>query len=128
MGFKLATIALTVLLGTETFVMVMSRRTANRFRPVENYDGLVAFDTASGRLCKTIVTKSAAEIAQQAKEQQAKADASREQAEREREKAARTHSAIDDIAAAIDEQIGASSRDASVEEFIATLPACKTIR
>src|SRR5579863_3666760 len=42
----------------------MHRHPANRFKSVEGYSGVVAFDTATGRLCKTLGTKSVAEIKQ----------------------------------------------------------------
>lgn len=131
MRLKLLAIALGVLLGTETILILilLYRRPAHRFKPVEGYEGLVAFDTASGQLCKTIATKSAQEIARQTK-----LDAAREQAEATkraesaREKAARTGNLTDEIVASIDEQAPNSSRDASTEEFVARLPACKDVR
>src|ERR1700730_446981 len=68
MLFKLLTAVLALLLATESLFILMHRHPTNRFKPVEGYDGVVAFDTATGQLCKTLWTKSAAEIGQSAAE------------------------------------------------------------
>ena len=48
---------LALLLAAESLFILMHRHPANRFKPVEGYDGVVAFDTATGQLCKTLRTK-----------------------------------------------------------------------
>jgi hypothetical protein len=66
--FRLLTVVLAVLLVAESVYILMHRHPANRFKPVEGYDAIVAFDTATGQLCKTLRTKSAAEIEKSAAE------------------------------------------------------------
>lgn len=61
---KLLIVVLAVLLAAESVYVLTHRHAANRFKPVEGYDGVVAFDTAMGQLCKTMRTKSAAQIEQ----------------------------------------------------------------
>jgi hypothetical protein len=67
MIFKIFTAILVLLVAGETLFFVMNRRSPNRFKPVEGYDGLVAFDTATGQLCKTLRSKSASQIEREAK-------------------------------------------------------------
>ena len=62
MSLKLLTIFLALLVTVESFYVLKLRHPTNRFKPVGSYDGLVAFDTATGQLCKTLRTKTAAEI------------------------------------------------------------------
>jgi hypothetical protein len=64
MLLKLLTVGLALLLAAESLYILSHRHPINRFKPVDGYDGLVAFDTATGQLCKTLRTKSAAEIEQ----------------------------------------------------------------
>jgi hypothetical protein len=59
---KFFTGCLAAVLVVESAYIVLHRQTANRFKPVEGYEGIVAFDTATGQLCKTLRTKSPAEI------------------------------------------------------------------
>jgi hypothetical protein len=62
MSLKLLTVSLVLLLMVESFYILKLRHPTNRFKPVDSYDGLVAFDTSTGQLCKTLRTKTAAEI------------------------------------------------------------------
>jgi hypothetical protein len=62
MSLKLLTVSLALLLMVESFYILKLRHPTNRFKPVDSYDGLVAFDTVTGQLCKTLRTKTAAEI------------------------------------------------------------------
>jgi len=62
MLFKLLTVSLSILLTAETLFILMHRHPTNRFKPVEGYEGVVAFDTATGQLCKTLRTVSVTEI------------------------------------------------------------------
>ena len=66
MVFKVITCVLALLVAGEALFIVMNWRATNRFKPVDGYDGLVAFDTATGQLCKTLRTKSAAQIEREA--------------------------------------------------------------
>ena len=50
---------LALLLAAESLFIAVHHRPANRFKPVEGYDGVVAFDTATGQLCKTLRTEPA---------------------------------------------------------------------
>jgi hypothetical protein len=67
MYFKLLSILLAVLLVVESAFLYLHRPAPNRFRAVDGYGGLVAFDTATGQLCKTLKMKSAAEIEAESK-------------------------------------------------------------
>ena len=62
MVFKLLTALLAVVVAAETFFILTHSHPANRFKSVGGYDGVVAFDTATGQLCKTLRTKSATQI------------------------------------------------------------------
>ena len=63
MSLKLLTAMLIFCLAVESVYLLKHRHPTNsRFRPLEGYDGIVAFDTATGQLCKTLRTRSAAEI------------------------------------------------------------------
>jgi hypothetical protein len=63
MLFKILTVGLAILLVAETGYVLAHRYPIDRFKVVKDYDyGFVAFDSATGRLCKTLRTKSAAEI------------------------------------------------------------------
>jgi hypothetical protein len=68
MYFKLLSILLAVLLVVESAFLYLHRPAPNRFRAVDGYGGLVAFDTATGQLCKTLKMKSAAEIEAESKQ------------------------------------------------------------
>lgn len=60
MLFKLLTVLLVLLLAAESLFMLMNL--ANRLKPVDGRKCVVAFDTETGQLYKTLRTKSAAEI------------------------------------------------------------------
>jgi hypothetical protein len=63
MLFKVLNVILVILLTAESGYILMHRHPSDRFKVVRDYDyGIVAFDSATGRLCKTLRTKSAAEI------------------------------------------------------------------
>lgn len=63
------------MLVTESVYILMHRHPTNRFKSVEEFGyGVVAFDTATGQLCKTLRTKSAAEIDQSGAEVAKQAD------------------------------------------------------
>jgi hypothetical protein len=66
MVFKLLTALFAVVIAAETFFILTRSHPANRFKPVDGYEGVVAFDTATGQLCKTLRTKSAAQIEREA--------------------------------------------------------------
>jgi hypothetical protein len=68
MLFNLLTAVLALALVAENVYIVAHRHPTNRFKPVEGYDGIVAFDSATGELCRTLRTKSIAEIQQSAAE------------------------------------------------------------
>src|SRR5690349_14514275 len=55
-------VCLLILLPVESTYILLHWSPAGRFKPVEGYEGIVAFDSATGQLCKTLRTKSAAEI------------------------------------------------------------------
>jgi hypothetical protein len=67
----LVTAFLTLLLVAESVYILLRRQPTNRFKAVEGYQGIVAFDTATGQLCKTLRTKSAAEIERSAEKSSA---------------------------------------------------------
>ncbi len=54
--FKVLTGILAILVVTETAYMLAHRRSIHRFQPVavEEWSGSVAFDTATGRICRTL--------------------------------------------------------------------------
>src|SRR5678810_1157423 len=64
MFLKLATAILAILLVAVSLYILMRRQPNNRFKAVDGYSGLVAFDTATGQVCKTLRTRSASEIEQ----------------------------------------------------------------
>ena len=65
MLFKVLTVIPMILLGAETGYVLTHRHPSDRFKVARDYGyGIVAFDSATGRLCKTLRTKSAAEIEQ----------------------------------------------------------------
>lgn len=51
---------LALLVVTASEYIVLSRNPVNRFKPIDQ-DGYVAFDTATGQLCKTFRTKTVPE-------------------------------------------------------------------
>jgi hypothetical protein len=58
MFFKTLTCILSLLVVGEGGYIFLHRQPINRFKPIDN-DGYVAFDTASGQLCRTFRSKSA---------------------------------------------------------------------
>jgi hypothetical protein len=57
MLFKFLTVILALMLVAESAEILMHRHSPNRFKPVEEFGyGLVAFDTATGQVCKTLRT------------------------------------------------------------------------
>jgi hypothetical protein len=69
--FKLLSGLLAALLVAESVFLYVHRSEPNRFTQVEAYEGFVAFDTSSGQLCKTLKTKSVAEIQAESKREAA---------------------------------------------------------
>jgi hypothetical protein len=131
MLFKLLTAVLTLLLAAETLYILKHRLpTNNRFRPVERYDGIVAFDTATGQLCKTLWTKSVAAI------QQSAAEAAKKPVPCPTLPPPSGDSVIDKIerygiskeCGGGGEVVGRESDADSTLEFVAKLPACADIR
>ena len=130
MLFKILTVVLVLLVAGETLFFVMSRRATNRFKSVEGYDGLVAFDTATGQLCKALRIKSAARIEQE--EQAAKAA-------KEMEPCIPAPNSGDPFTDAIDraaipkrcggysEEISEKAEANSTLKFLAGLPTCANI-
>jgi hypothetical protein len=131
MLFKLLTAVLALLLAAESLYILKHRNpTNNRFRPVESYDGIVAFDTATGQLCKTLRTKSTAEIEQSA------AEAAKKPAPCPTLPTRSGNSVLDNIARyGISKACGGSGEVVAQEsdtdstiEFVAKLPSCADIR
>lgn len=56
MLYKLLTVFLALLLVAENVYILVHRHPANRFKVVAEYGSVVAFDTATGQLCKTLRT------------------------------------------------------------------------
>jgi hypothetical protein len=130
MSLKLLTIFFAFLLAVESFYILKLRHPANRFKPVDSYDGLVAFDTATGQLCKTLRTKSAAEIAK------LDTEASKKPAPCPPLPASTGDPYLDEInrigiskgCGGNGEDIAQKSEGESALEFVANLPACVDIR
>jgi hypothetical protein len=58
MLWKLLTVALTLALVSESVYILIRRHPTNRFRPIEEFgSGVVALDTGTGQLCKTLRTE-----------------------------------------------------------------------
>jgi hypothetical protein len=121
MLFKLLTAVLTFLLAAETVYILMHRPPTGRFRPVEEFGyGVVAFDTATGQLCKTLRTKSVAEI------EQSEVEAAK--------KRAPCHPSgdpvLDELKGCGDngEGLAEKSKADSMLEFVIRLPVCAAIR
>jgi hypothetical protein len=131
MLFKALTSVLALLLVTESLYILTHRHpTNNRFRPVEGYDGIVAFDAATGQLCKTLRTKSAPEI------EQSRAEAAKKPVPCPPLPPPSGDSVIDGIRRyGVSKECGGSGEVATREsdadatlEFVAKLPACADIR
>jgi hypothetical protein len=130
MLLKLMTGFLALLLAAESLFILMHRHPANRFKSVEGYSGVVAFDTATGQLCKTLRTKSAAEI------EQSEADAAKKPVPCPPLPAPSGDPILDEIKRfAISKRCGGNGEDVAQEsganstlEFVAKLPTCADIR
>ena|ERR1019366_8550635 len=61
MGLKVAVGVLVLLLAAESSYIVIHRHSISRFKQFGD-DDLIAFDTATGQICKTLRTKSVAQI------------------------------------------------------------------
>jgi hypothetical protein len=114
----------------ESFYILKLRHPTNRFKPVDSYDGLVAFDTATGQLCKTLRTRSAAEI------EKSDAEAAKKSAPCPPLPAPSGDPVLDELnRAGISKRCGGNGEDVaqksdddSTLEFVANLPACADIR
>lgn len=128
--FKLLTAVFVVLLAAESLYILMHRRPTNRFKSVEGYNGVVAFDTATGKLCKTLRTNSVAET------KQSDADAAKIPAPCPPLPAPSGDPVVDEIhRLGISKRCGGNGEDVaqksdadSTVEFVAGLPACADIR
>src|ERR1700680_4847240 len=126
MWVKLLTVVFVVLLAAESLYILMHRHPTNRFKSVEGYSGVVAFDTATGQLCKTLRTKSVAEI------KQSEANAAKVSAPSPSLPATSGHPVLDEInRVGISKRCGGNGEDVAQEsdadstvEFVAKLPAC----
>jgi|HubBroStandDraft_3_1064219.scaffolds.fasta_scaffold670127_1 hypothetical protein len=129
MWLKLLTVFLAIMLTVESFYILKLRHPTNRFKPVEGYDGLVAFDTGTGQLCKTLRTKTAAEI------EKLDAEAAKKPVPCPSLPAPSGDPGLDEInRASISKKCGGNGEDVDQKsddtaiEFIAQLPACADIR
>jgi hypothetical protein len=58
MRWKLLAVALALALISESVYILIRRHPTNRFRPIEEFGyGVVALDTGTGQLCKTLRTE-----------------------------------------------------------------------
>jgi hypothetical protein len=72
MVFKSLTLLLALLLMAESaYILLLHRRVSNRFKiqDIEGYELFVAFDTATGQLCKTARLRTAEEMKRDADKQ-----------------------------------------------------------
>jgi hypothetical protein len=130
MVLKLLTIFLALLLTVESFYILKLRHPTNRFKPVGSYDSLVAFDTATGQLCKTLRTKTAAEI------EKLDAEAARKLTPCPPMPATSGDPVLDEISRlGISKRCGGNGEDVAQKpdadptlEFVANLPACADVR
>jgi hypothetical protein len=130
MLFKVLTAVLALLLATESLFLLMHRHPTNRFKSVEGYNGVVAFDTATGQLCKTLRTKSIVEI------EQSEAELARKPVPCPPFPAPSGDSVLDEISrVGISKRCGGNGEDVtqktdadSTLEFVVKLPACADIR
>jgi hypothetical protein len=127
--FKLLTAVFVALLAAESLYILMHRHPTKRFKSVEGYSGVVAFDTGTGQLCKTLRTRSVAEI------KQSEADAATVPEPCPPLPAPSGDPVLDEInRVAISKRCGGNGEDVaqqsgadSWEEFAANLPACADI-
>jgi hypothetical protein len=131
MLFKVLTVILLILLTAETGYVLMHRHPSDRFKVVRDYGyGIVAFDSATGRLCKTLRTKSTAEI------EHSDAVAAKKAVPCPPLPAPSGDPVIDEInRAGISKKCGGTGEDVvqksdddSTLEFVASLPACADIQ
>jgi hypothetical protein len=131
MLFKALTVILLVLLASETGYVVVHRQPSGRFKVVTDYsNGIVAFDSATGQLCKTLRTKTAAEI------EKLDAEAAKKPAPCPPLPVPSGDPVLDEInRAGISKRCGGNgdnatqkSDDDSTLEFVANLPACADIQ
>jgi hypothetical protein len=131
MLFKILTVILLILLAAESGYILIHRHPSDRFKVVRDYDyGIVAFDSATGRLCKTLRTKSAAEI------EKSDAAAAKKAAPCPPLPAPSGDPFLDEInRVGISKRCGGSDEDVSQKsdadsalEFVAGLPVCADIR
>jgi hypothetical protein len=130
MVLKLLTIFLALLVTVESLYILKLRHPTNRFKPVDSYDGLVAFDTGTGQLCKTLRTKTAAEI------EKLDAEAVKKPAPCPPLPASSGDPVLDEInrvgitkrCGGSGEDVAQKSDDDSTLEFVANLPACADIQ
>ena len=127
MLFKVLTVILLILLTAETGYVVTHRHPIGRFKVVRDYGyGIVAFDSATGRLCKTLRTKSPAEI------EHSDAAAAKKTALCPPLHAPSGDPFLDEInrvgiskrCGGTGEDVAQKSDDDSTLEFVANLPAC----
>jgi hypothetical protein len=126
---KLLTVCLALLLMVGSFYILKLRHPTNRFKPVDSYDGLVAFDMATGQLCKTLRTKTAAEI------EKLDAEAAKKSVPSPPLPAPSGDPVLDEInrvgiskrCGGNGENVDQKSEDTAIK-FIAQLPACADIR
>jgi hypothetical protein len=131
MLFKILTVILLILLAVESGYVLLHRRPSDRFKVVRDYGyGIVAFDSATGRLCKTLRTKSAAEI------EKSDVEAAKKSAPCPPLPAPSGDPVLDEInRIGISKRCGGNGEDVAQKpggdaalEFIAQLPACADIR
>ena len=131
MLFKVLTVILVIALAAETGYVLTHRHPSDRFKILSDYDyGIVAFDSATGRLCKTLRKKSAAEI------ERSEAEAARKPAPCPPLPAASGDPFLDEInrigiskaCGGNGEEVAQKSDANSSLEFVANLPGCADIR
>ena len=131
MLFKILAVILVILLAAESGYVLMHRHPSDRFKILNDYEyGIVTFDSATGRLCKTLRTKSAAEI------ERLDAEAAKKSSPCPPLTAPSGDPAIDEMKrSVITKKCGGNGGDVAQEsndnwpiEFVANLPACADIR
>jgi len=131
MLFKVLNVILLILLTAETGYVLTHRHQSDRFKVVRDYGyGIVAFDSATGRLCKTLRTKSTAEI------EHSDAAAAKKTAPCPPLPAPSGDPFLDEInrvgiskrCGGTGEDVAQKSDDDSALEFVANLPACADIQ
>lgn len=130
MLFKLLTAVLAVALIAENVYILTHRHPANRFKYMDSHDGVVAFDTTAGQLCKTLRTRSTAEI------ELAEAESAKKPAPCPPPPTPSSDPFFDEIDRAIrskrcvgnGEDVTQKSDVDSAIEFVTRLPACADIR